>query len=341
MYLEYFRIFLPVHKRHCYLSGAYRDNSAFIQETVPYVGFPFLIILVKVNHVATAEVRQEAFALTGHGQRDNVGHAAVTATLLSLYSQSYINVAGLYFLGQRHVPQVCHTAAYTLLRTNFGCKLLTVNKRHHAAEVFPFERSEAFQRFGNCRYPRQKPPLVKLRVKSCRVHRIRREQRQHLVKARPGYHVVGGDNLVAQLDCLAEQVTVECNGQESVDRRVFGIKKTYVGPVETEVEVIPKDSVIKQQLHVMRLELAAAVATVAPRLDVPVLARLLLDEQAEVCRHHVNTPLKAEFLTDERRLEHNAPPVVFSEHHVNRLPYIACLRNYVTLEACGIETDTR
>ena len=51
--------------------------------------------------------------------------------------------------------------------------------------------------------------------------------------------------------------------------------------------------------------------------------------------------MQAKTLTNERRFEHNAAPVVLCEHHVDGLTYVSGLCFDIFLEPCGVKIGTR
>ena len=87
----------------------------------------------------------------------------------------------------------------------------------------------------------------------------------------------------------------------------------------------------------MRLKLQALAARLCGALYVEVAPRLLLNKQAEVGGHKVDTALKAKTLADERRLKHNATAVVFAKHARNGGVDIGCLHGGICLEHGRIE----
>ncbi|CCY81754.1 unknown [Prevotella sp. CAG:1185] len=171
----------------------------------------------------------------------------------------------------------------------------------------------------------------------CGVERGGRKFGQHAVEAVEGYVEVGSDNLVAQTDGLSKELAIKGYGKEALCRGIFRIEQTDVCLVETKIEVVSQHAVIKQQLNIMRLKLQALAARLCGALYVEVAPRLLLNKQAEVGGHEVDTALKAKTLADKRRLEHNSTAVVFAEHARNGGVDIGCLHCGVCLKHGRIE----
>lgn len=88
-------VLLSVCQHHCYLVGMQLVDVSLVKYGVAHIGNAVGTILIEINHVAAAEVWQEAFALSGHGERYAVGHGTAFGTLLCLYCQAGVYVAGL------------------------------------------------------------------------------------------------------------------------------------------------------------------------------------------------------------------------------------------------------
>ncbi len=160
------------------------------------------------------------------------------------------------------------------------------------------------ERVGDGRHLGLQVFVVEEVLRSCHVHHLGGELVECVLESLPGDLEGGCHELVAVLDCLAEELAVVRHYHQSVLRLVFGVEQTDVHPVVAELEVVLQHAVVEQQLHIVGLQLVAVVGGVRlVPLDVHVPARLLLHEQPAVGGHEVHAALDAQCLAYERGLQ--------------------------------------
>ena len=128
-----------------------------------------------------------------------------------------------------------------------------------------------------------------------------------------GNVVFSSHQLVAKLDGFAEELLIEVHHEQPLTGGIFRIEQTDIGLGIRHAEVVAQYAVVEQQLHIMRFQLQAVgapppqfgISHIHQQFDIVVLARLVLHQQPHICGHQVNTPLQAQLLADERRLQNH------------------------------------
>ena len=126
-----------------------------------------------------------------------------------------------------------------------------------------------------------------------------------------GYFERSGYQLVAVFYGFLEELLIVGYHHQSILRLILGIEQTDIHAVVAQFEVVLQYAIVKQQLHIVWLQLI----TVIPRIylmgfDIHVASRFLLHQQFAVGGHQVHTSLYAECFADERRFEDGFLPVV-------------------------------
>lgn len=248
--------------------------------------------------------------LIGHAQHNQIHAAEVAAALRRHDGQPRIDVSGLPFFGQRHVPQVGHGIAHALLLAHFRGQLFAIDKGHHAAEIGAFHVRQPLQGLGDGLQSGQNVALEERCGDLFLVERGRRKAVEHASEAMERKVELPEDDGVAQADGLPKQLLIEIDDHQSAGQRVFGIEQPDVGLVVAYVEILAQHAVVEQQLHVVVFLLIRPVLVGKVALDVEVLARFLLHEQLHVGRHEVDAALQAQLLAHEGRFQENLTAVV-------------------------------
>ena len=130
------------------------------------------------------------------------------------------------------------------------------------------------------------------------IQRICRELGLDMRKTLAGNLYLLGHNLITQTDSLVKQLLVIADYQQSLFGRITRIEQTDVNLIGTKMEVIAQDTVIEQQLYVVRLGIRYGGFV----LQWPVLTRFLLNQQVHILCHQVDTTLQSQMLTNKGRL---------------------------------------
>ena len=85
-----------------------------------------------------------------------------------------------------------------------------------------------------------------------------------------------GHGLVAETDGLVVEFHQPRHAEQPTGQRIFGVKQSDVGACG--VEVVIKNTVVEQQLHVVLLHRLDAIVRCVRSLDEHVASRLLLNE---------------------------------------------------------------
>ena len=167
---------------------------------------------------------------------------------------------------------------------------------------------------------------------------VRPEQRQYAPEALAAHEYLGGHNLVAQTDGLAEEFAVEVHVEQPLPGGVARVEQSDVHLCVCPSEVVAQDAVVEQQLYVVVL-LVVECLSVCSALYVVVLARLLFHQQPHVAGHQVDASLQSQAFADERRLQQRPLAVVarVGKERCHRLLDVGRLLPGVLREAVGIE----
>ena len=203
-------------------------------------------------------------------------------SLFAFHLQSHQNIPRFYLLRERHLPEVGRAAAAVvqaaLAAAQLGRHLLAIDKGEHPLVVGTLQgiengelRMEIFY-FGE-------DVVVEMFVEAyILVDDVGGEQGQDAVEAVAGYEQLGGHNLVAQADGLAQQRAVVVHREQALVGGIAGVEQAHVHLTVGLPEVIAQHAIVEQQLHIVALQLQA-VAVVALELNLRVAARLLLYQE--------------------------------------------------------------
>ena len=258
---------------------------------------------IEIYRVARAEVGQEVLALVGHVEADDIPSAASLALLLAGDGEPGVDVAHLALGGERHIPQVGHAGTYALIAAHLGSQLLAHHECRHSAEVgvlygaHGVERREQALELGQNVVGEEAGRQLSL------VDGLGGELVDDAAEPVVGYGVVLRHDAVAQGNSLAEEGLVLVDGYQSAGQGILGVEQAYVGLAAAQPEVLAQQPCIEQQLHIVVLLLVGAILVGISALDIVVAARLLFDQQPHIGGHEVDTPLDAQPLADEGRLE--------------------------------------
>ena len=105
---------------------------------------------------------------------------------------------------------------------------------------------------------RLNPALKEGRFELFLVEYVDRKRLDDALKSLLAKAIFMGYDAVSQCNGLAEQLLIEVDGHQTARQGIFGIEQTHGDMLRRHVEILPQNAVIKQQLHVVILQLVAA-----------------------------------------------------------------------------------
>ena len=90
------------------------------------------------------------------------------------------------------------------------------------------------------------------------VEHVNRKHLDDALKSLLAKAIFMGYDAVSQCNGLAKQLLIEVDGHQTARQGIFGIEQTHGDMLRRHVEILPQNAVIKQQLHVVILQLVAA-----------------------------------------------------------------------------------
>ena len=285
------------------LVGRKVDERGAEEQTAPHIGLVAVVVGIEIDAVAGTEIGQEILALVRNGERDDVVAAVGVVFHLIDNLEVGVDVAELLFFSERQVPKVGHASAGLLPVAQARGQLLAIAERQHAADIRLFERRKAVNGRSNSLGLRFDILLEEFARKLFFVERVGIQLVENRVETLGGNAEIDIDDAISQRNGLVEEFLVEIHGYEPARKRIFRVEQSRVDVFRGKMKILEQNAVIEQQLHVVFLLLIAAKFVGSASLDVEILARFLLHEQAEVGGHQIDAPLQTEFFTDERGFE--------------------------------------
>lgn len=109
------------------------------------------MIAVQVYHVAPSETGQRVFVLVRNDERDLIESTAAGSFLLR-DDEADIGIPHLFFLTQRHVPQVSIAVPITIDGTDFRDELFFQHEGHRTIETCFLQLAHSLQRYRDGLY---------------------------------------------------------------------------------------------------------------------------------------------------------------------------------------------
>ena len=235
--------------------AVYLLQRSLEENAFPHVRFFVFPVRIEVDHVSSAEIRQEVIPLPGYAECHRVAAVGRGAAFFAHESQFCVDVACLLLLCQGHVPEVGTAVSHALLRSHFRYKLFLDDKGHHTHEVGSFQAVEPVEGCKCLRKLWQEVFMIEPVVLFPGVQCLWGKQWQYSANSVLCHPELRRHGLVAEADGLVQERLQRLHLEQSVGQRIFRVHQPDVCLFRGKAEVVLQNAVVEEQLYIMFLHM--------------------------------------------------------------------------------------